>query len=224
MAAVAPASTVSPAISGAAKDGQTLAASTGSWTGTRPLAYGYEWRRCDGSGTCTPIAGATGSTYTATSGDVGSTLVVAVTASNGGGVATAISAQTPTVAGASPLNSTPPAVSGTAQEGQAVTATTGAWTGTTPLSYAYQWRRCDRSGANCTDVTGATSSAYTVATADVGSTLRVVVTAQNAAGSSTAASAPTAVVTGLPPTNTALPTLTGTARDGQTLTASTGTW
>ena len=65
---------------------------------------------------------------------------------------------------------------------------------------------------------GATSSTYAVQAADVGDTLRVVVTATNAGGSTPATSAQTAVVVGLAPANTVLPAISGTAQQGQTLT------
>ena len=51
-----------------------------------------------------------------------------------------------------------------------------------------------RSGG-CSDISGATASKYVVTSADVGATLRLAVTASNAAGSTTAYSAPTARVT-----------------------------
>jgi WD40 repeat protein len=74
-----------PAISGTATVGQLLSASTGTWTGS-PTSYTYKWRRCNSSGAkCTAIAGATASTYTVTSGDLGHTLRVYVTASNSHG-------------------------------------------------------------------------------------------------------------------------------------------
>jgi hypothetical protein len=44
-------------------------------------------------------------------------------------------------------------------------------------------------------VTGATSGTYVLGTADIGSTIRVAVTATNAVGAATAVSAPTPVVT-----------------------------
>jgi hypothetical protein len=93
-----------------------------------------------------------------------------------------------------PSNSSAPTVSGTAQQGQTLTATTGTWSGTAPISYAYQWRRCDTAGATCTSISGATSQSYSLVSADVGSTVRVRVTASNSAGSSTADSSHTAVV------------------------------
>jgi hypothetical protein len=83
---------------------------------------------------------------------------------------------------------------GTAQAGQTLTASPGGWSGTQPITYAYQWRRCDGSGANCTDVASATSSSYLLASNDVGSTIRVLVTASNSAGSGNATSAQSAIV------------------------------
>jgi len=96
-----------------------------------------------------------------------------------------------------PVNTSPPTISGTAQEGQLLTASTGTWSGS-PTSYAYQWRRCDTGGAACANISGATQSTYTLASADVGSTLRVRVTATNGGGSASADSAQTAVVTSAP--------------------------
>jgi hypothetical protein len=87
-----------------------------------------------------------------------------------------------------------PTVSGTPQVGQSLTASAGSWSGTTPISYGYQWRRCDSAGASCAAISGSTGTAYTVTSSDSGFTLRVRVTATNSAGSATADSAATAAV------------------------------
>jgi hypothetical protein len=94
-----------------------------------------------------------------------------------------------------PSNTAAPTISGTAQEGQKLTATTGTWSSSTDVKYAFQWQRCNSTGAACVDIAGATSQSYTVQAADVGNTLRAVVTATNKDGSSKAQSSPTAVVT-----------------------------
>jgi hypothetical protein len=222
--AAAPSNTALPAITGTTRDGQTLTASRGTWTGTPPIAYAYQWRRCNASGNgCADIAGATASTYTLVAADVGSTVRVRVTASNTGGSASADSATSGTVAAAAPVNTTPPTISGTAREGESVTAQPGSWSGTPPLTYAYQWQRCDLSGSNCADIAGATGQSYTLTVADVAGRVRVRVTATNAGGAASAFSAP-ASVNPAAPSSTAPPTISGTARDGQTLTASDGTW
>ncbi len=86
-----------------------------------------------------------------------------------------------------------PTVSGTPAIGQKLSAAAGSWTGS-PTSFAYQWQRCDAAGAACTSIPGATGQTYAVAEVDLGSTLRVAVTARNSAGSVAATSAPTSVV------------------------------
>jgi hypothetical protein len=105
-----------------------------------------------------------------------------------------------------------------------LTAENGTWTNS-PTSFAYQWQRCDAGGANCADISGAKSKTYDVVAGDAEKTLRVVVTATNADGSTSANSRATAIVSSSKsPTNTALPTISGTAQVGEELTADNGTW
>jgi len=385
-----PSNTALPAIAGEPEQGQVLSASTGSWSGTQPIGYAYQWQRCDPSGAnCTPV-GSASSTYTLAPADVGSTIVVAVTASNSIGSGTTMSAATAVVQASSntlfsdgfesgdfsawtppktggdgsavvqssivksgsyaaqlsessasgskayvretlaspqvdltatgdfqvvqegasggnvpffrfftgggtriitlyrqnvngkvqvgfgggnfvssgtlalntwanvqlhviiagtastvevrlngtlvysttsanlgttataslqlgnettaqkftlaadnitaqtsnsgpPVNTAPPAILGSAQQGQTLTASPGSWSGAQPIGYAYQWQRCDTSGANCANV-GSADTSYTLTIADVGSTIVVAVTASNSAGSATAPSAATMAV------------------------------
>jgi hypothetical protein len=107
-------------------------------------------------------------------------------------VATAAAATT------APTNTAPPALSGTPRVGETLTASQGTWNGTTPITYAYQWQRCDKNGASCNAITGATSASYTLTSSDQDNTLRVRVTASNSAGSSSATSVPSAVVAAKP--------------------------
>ena len=93
-----------------------------------------------------------------------------------------------------PITVTPPTITGTAQQGQTLTATPGTWTAPDAI-FGYQWQRCDAAGANCVAVPGATTSTYAVTAADAGTTLNVVATATNRFGSAPATSVQTAVVT-----------------------------
>jgi hypothetical protein len=218
--------TGAPSVGGTAADGTTLTADPGSWNGTGPLTYTYQWERCDASGAnCHDINGATQSSYTPGAADIGSTIRVVVTASNDAGSSTPVtSAATAVTVPSPPASTTVPALPGTATKGQALTANTGSWSGTGPMTYAYQWQRCDASGANCHDIAGATNSTYTPGADDVGSTVRVVVTATNVAGTNSVASAPTSVAAPSRPVNTSAPVLSGPAAQGQALTAGHGSW
>ncbi|HWF50091.1 MAG TPA: hypothetical protein VG294_05525 [Solirubrobacteraceae bacterium] len=94
-----------------------------------------------------------------------------------------------------PVSSSLPRISGKTIGGQRLSEVHGSWT-PAPTGYAYQWERCNRSGAGCGTITGATGQTYTLGTIDIGSTIRVRETANDGAATTTAAtSAATAVVT-----------------------------
>jgi hypothetical protein len=189
----APTNTALPVLSGNPVQGSVLSTTNGSWNGS-PTSFSYQWQDCDSSGAnCTSIGGATSASYTLVASDVGHTIRAVVTASNSGGSASASSAQTAVATGLPPSNTALPTITGTAQQGQSLTASNGSWTNS-PTAFAYQWEDCNTSGAGCTSIPGATSSSYTLVAGDVGHTIRAVVTASNAAGSTPATSAATGVV------------------------------
>jgi len=195
----APVNTALPAIGGNATEGQALSASTGSWSGN-PTTYGYQWQDCDNSGeNCANAGNGTTSSYALDAGDVGHTIRVVVTATNAGGSSSATSVASAVVVAtppppAAPTNNSVPTIGGTATEGQTLTASEGAWTGS-PTAYAYQWQRCDGTGSGCVKISGGSAKTYNLGASDVGSTLRVVVSASNSGGTGSATSAQTATVT-----------------------------
>ena len=173
--------------------GQTLTANPGSWSNS-PTSYDYQWSSCSTPSTCTNV-GTNSSTYTAASSDAGHTLVVAVTAINGGGSSSPVTSSPTTAVLGPPANTgQPPSISGTAAVGQTLTASPGTWSNSP--SYGYQWQRCYQKSP-CTNVNNTTAT-YPVGQADVNATLQVVVTATNAAGSASATSAATTLVPNLP--------------------------
>jgi parallel beta helix pectate lyase-like protein/Big-like domain-containing protein len=108
----------------------------------------------------------------------------------------------------SPSSTAPPTIAGSPAIGQALVASNGTWTGS-PSSFIYAWQRCNVAGSTCTAISAATASAYVVASADAGSSLRVSVTATSTGGTATAVSAPTAAVP--------VPTATSSIREGAIL-------
>ena len=126
-----------------------------------------------------------------------------------------------------PVNTALPTISGTPTVGQTLTANEGTWSNA-PTSFAYQWLRCNGGGNSCANVANGTQKTYTLVGADSGKTMRVRVTATNADGSSSAQSAQTGAVaaatSSAAPKNTAPPTVSGTSKVGQTMTAEPGSW
>ncbi|MEP6892192.1 MAG: hypothetical protein ABI927_00305 [Gaiellaceae bacterium] len=124
-----------------------------------------------------------------------------------------------------PQNTALPTVSGTAAAGSTLSATSGSWSGDTPITFSYQWRRCDSNGSNCSSIGNATSSTYNVGSSDVGFRLRTRVTATNGAGQASADSSATSVIAAsTAPKNTSQPVVSGSLFVGQTLTGTNGTW
>jgi hypothetical protein len=109
-----------------------------------------------------------------------------------------------------PGNTSAPTISGTTQVGSTLTADNGVWTGSTPITYQYQWRRCGPNGGSCANMPGQTSSTYAIVAADLHNTLRVQVTASNSSGSGSAVSIPTPRITNPPGTTTTATTTTPT--------------
>lgn len=84
--ATLPANTVLPVISGTLTIGSLLSTTDGTWTGTAPITYTYQWKRGG-----VDIGGATTSTYTLAAADSGATITVTVTATNAAGAVSATS-------------------------------------------------------------------------------------------------------------------------------------
>jgi hypothetical protein len=201
-----------PLITGVAQEGQTLTAS-GAVAGQPDNPVTYQWQ-LNG----TNISGAIGSTFRVQEADEGGTITVVATATNAQGLkASAVSAPTATVIDAAPTV-TKPVITGTAQEGQTLRAAATAGQSDNPVTY--QWQRSTDGGSTWTAISGATGSTYSLKETDEGALIEVVATATNAQSlTATAVSAPTATVLDAAPTVTK-PVITGTAQEGQTLTAS----
>ena len=122
-------------------------------------------------------------------------LVAAVTTFAGSSSAQGSAQGSAAQANYAPRNTAPPTIAGTAAVGQTLTATAGTWTSDTSPSFSYQWQHCDANGNTCAALAGATATTYVAQSSDVGQTLRVVVTATNPSGSSSATSAQTTAVT-----------------------------
>ena len=138
------------------------------------------------------------------------------------GLGSARSASAPTI-------TSEPTSSGSTCVGSTLTGSPGSWTGS-PTSFKWNWRRCPPDGGmgagNCDGIVDGPSNTYVLQPNDVGFTIRLQVKAFNADGKGVATSNATSQITGqgVGPSSTGLPTVTGTADVGQTLTTNDGTW
>ena len=180
-------------ITGSLVDKATLTADTSATTGGAVSSWTYQWTRATTStGSYSNISNATKSTYVLTSSDVGRYLKVKATATNTGGSSTATSVATGIVLGIAPVAQV--SISGTKTVGSRLTASTSGTTGSTPLTYTYQWFRATTSAGTYVAISGATTSTYRLVTADRGQYIKVRLVATNSAGTSTVTSAATTII------------------------------
>ena len=227
------AATGGPTISGTTTVGETITADTSGISdadGLTSVSYTYQWISNDGTA-ASDIQDATSSSYTLVSGDVGNTIKMKVSfTDDNGNEETLTSAATAEVEQATAQHSSgnseatgSPRISGTAKVGQTLTADTsgiGDTDGLTSVSYRYQWVRND--GTTDADIQNATGASYTLVDADEGNTIKVQVSFTDDAGNAESlTSAATAAVTAANNSATGAPTISGTVRVGETLTAAT---
>ena len=214
--------TGAPTISGTLQVGETLTADTSGIAdadGLTTVSYSYQWMADD-----TNIQGATDATYTLAEDDEGKAIKVLVSfTDDAGNVESRPSAPTDAVAAPPAQNSSAtgaPSISGTAQVGQTLTADTSGIAdedGLTNAVFSYQWVADDE------DIAGATGSSYTLTGDDEGKAITVTVSFTDAEGNpETLTSDPTGEVAAKPNISaTGQPTISGTVRVGETLTADT---
>jgi len=202
-----PINTIAPVISGIAQRGETLTSTTGTWTGVGTITFAYQWQRDEVN-----ISGATSSTYVLVADDDNTSITCVVSATDSEGTGTATSNAISPILGV-PYNLVAPVASGTAQVGQILSTTNGSWQGIATITFTYQWRR------DASDISGATSSTYTLVADDYATDIDCVVTATNSLGSANQDSNDIANIAGSVPVISGVPTISGTPKVGEILTA-----
>ena len=221
--------TGAPVITGTAQVGETLTADTtgiADADGLTNVSYSYQWVANDGNSDA-EITDATDSTYILVADDEGKTIKVRVSFTDDDGNGEALTSEATAAVEAAP--NTPatgaPAISGTAQVGETLTADTSGIAdddGLDNVSYSFQWLADDA------DIAGATATTYILADADEGKAIKVRVSFTDDAGfnESLTSDATEAVsfavqqqVANTPATGA--PAITGTVQVGETLTADT---
>ena len=214
-----------PTISGTAQVGETLTANTSGVAdedGLDEVSFTYQWLADDSD-----ISGATNATYTLVDADEGKAIKVEVTFTDDAGYGEPLTSEATEAVAATPTpGNTPatgaPTISGTAQVGEVLEVDTSGIAdedGLANVSFTYQWMADDA------DISGATGSTYTLADSEEGKAIAVEVSFTDDAGNEeTLTSAATDAVASAPAANnpaTGVPTISGTAQVGETLTANT---
>ena len=219
--------TGAPTISGTAQVGETLTASTTGIADSDGLTFAtftYQWIKLDSNLNDSDISGATGSTYTLVAADAGTGIKVRVSFTDDAGNTESLTNESALIVMAANNPATgAPTISGTAQVGETLTASTTGIADSDGLAFAtftYQWIKLD-SNLNDSDISGATGSTYTLVAADAGTGIKVRVSFTDDAGNTESLTNESALIV-MAANNpaTGAPTISGTARVGETLTAS----
>jgi len=202
----APLNLTSPVASGTAQVGQTLSTTDGTWQGIATITFAYQWRR-----DAVNISGATSSTYTLVAADYTTDVDCVVTATNGLGSASADSNDILNIAGTAPSISGVPTISSQTQVGETITATAASVSGVPTPTTSWQWQRSADGSTGWANISGATSSTYTLVLADDTNYVRAVQTSTNAVGTDSANSAASGQISSVPAFTGLLDTYSGAA-------------
>jgi len=176
-------------------------------------AFDYQWR-ADG----TDIGGANAVSYALTQAEVGATITLVISYTDGGGTSEGlVSAGVGPVANINDAPAGAPVISGFVAQNQTLTANTGTLNDADGLgAFSYQWQ------ADGLDIAGADSVGYALTQAEVGATITVVVSYLDNGGTTesvtSSAVGPVSNVNDVP---SGLPVINGIPTQGQTLNADT---
>lgn len=203
-------------VTGSVMQGQTLSAVTTALADADGLgSFSYQWLRAGSA-----VNGATQGSYTLVQADVGQTMTVRVSYTDGLGNAEAVlSTATTVVANVNDAPTGSVSIVGQATQGQVLLANTTALVDLDGLgAFSYQWLR------DATPITAATFSSYTLTSADIGATVSLKVSYLDGGGTvETLTSSATTTVTNANDAPTGAVTIVGSFAQGQTLSANTST-
>lgn len=204
-------------VTGVAEVAGGLNAVVGDW-GPAPVTLAYQWKRngVDIPGVASKFPGAASKLYVPVPEDAGQQLSVVVTGTKTGYTPVTVTSAATTIAPGyvSPGTVT---ISGLAAVGNPLTANEGRWE-PSPLTLSYQWKR------NGVDIPGATARTYRLAPVDAGKKLTVAVTGIRANYNPTTVLSPSTVTIERGALHSHVPTISGTSKVGESLTASSGAW
>ena len=187
------AATGKPVIGGTAEVGETLTADISGIRDTDGIAgatFTYQWIRVAQNLVETPISGATSSTYTLAAADEGKKIKVKVSFTDDAGYAESLTSDSYPGTGTIAPETTnaaatgKPVIGGTAEVGETLTADISGIRDTDGIAgatFTYQWIRVAQNLVE-TQISGATSSTYTLAAADEGKKIKVKVSFTDDAG------------------------------------------
>jgi hypothetical protein len=219
-----------PSISGTARVGQKLKGDVGEWS--KPLEGGFTtwWYRCPPGAVetwiCDLIEGTENDrSYKVQRADFGRTIRFLVGAIHDGIATVKASASTEVVPTIPPVNTVDPSITGLQRLGEKLTANRGTWIADGKIEYTHWWTRCNADGEQCQTIDGSENDrTYTVSRDDLGHTLKLRVHASTEEGDAEAWSTETSRIEEQPPVALSDPSIAGTARVDQKLTANLGAW
>jgi len=182
-AGAAPVSSAAPSVVGTPKVGVPLTLSAATWAGSTPIGESVRWEVCDAV-TCVPAG--SGPAYTPDADAAGKSVRAVVTGTNGYGSGSATTAAVgPVVSDVAPSvaphSESVAHVVGLPRTGSVLSIASGSWSGTAPIAETVSWESCDATACR----TVGTGPTYAPLVADLGRSLRAVVTATNVAGART---------------------------------------